>query len=76
MTLRPYLPLPFFLLQFQGAQTVELLKSVVETEAEIPMARQVLRVGTATLIDPMSLIDYPFFRPGSKTRVAVSCSAK
>ncbi|CAM9666399.1 unnamed protein product [Scytosiphon promiscuus] len=44
--------------QFQLGQTVEVLKSFVESEFGIPMSSQELHLGSIVMMDPMSLLDY------------------
>eukprot|EP00611_Tribonema_gayanum_P014818 TRINITY_DN26311_c0_g1_i1.p1 TRINITY_DN26311_c0_g1~~TRINITY_DN26311_c0_g1_i1.p1 ORF type:complete len:162 (+),score=38.10 TRINITY_DN26311_c0_g1_i1:77-562(+) len=45
--------------EFKLGQTVEVLKSYVESEFGIPMQRQELYLGTTAMMDPMTLLDYP-----------------
>ncbi|CAN0361095.1 unnamed protein product, partial [Laminaria digitata] len=45
--------------KFQLGQTVEVLKSYVESEFGIPMSCQELYLGSTLMMDPMSLLDYP-----------------
>ncbi|CAM9207345.1 unnamed protein product [Ectocarpus sp. 13 AM-2016] len=45
--------------EFQMGQTVEVLKSFVESEFGIPMSCQELYLGSVLMMDPMTLLDYP-----------------
>lgn len=47
---------------FKMGHTVEVLKSHVEEEFEIPMAAQSLYLDDALMLDPLSLSDYPPLR--------------
>jgi hypothetical protein len=44
---------------FKLGQTVEVLKSYIESEYGIPMQNQQLYLDDARLLDPLSLLDYP-----------------
>jgi hypothetical protein len=44
---------------FRLGQTVEFLKSFIESEFGIPMREQVLTLEGKKMIDPLSLLDYP-----------------
>mmetsp|Transcript_6095 Transcript_6095/g.19417 ORF Transcript_6095/g.19417 Transcript_6095/m.19417 type:complete len:120 (+) Transcript_6095:1-360(+) len=58
--------------EFKGGQTVEVLKSYLQTEFDIPMHDQALTLGGTVLIDPLSLNDYDGFRGGGVVDVTVS----
>ena len=45
--------------KFRLGQTVEVLKSFVESEFGIPMQHQVLRSQGKIMMDPLSLLDFP-----------------
>jgi hypothetical protein len=45
--------------KFKFGQTVEVLKSYVESEFGIPMQTQVLKFKGKTMMDPLSLLDFP-----------------
>ena len=44
---------------FKLGQTVEVLKSHIESEYGIPMQNQLLYLDDTRLLDPLSLLDYP-----------------
>jgi hypothetical protein len=44
---------------FKLGQTVEVLKSFVESEYHIPMCEQTLFIEDKMMLDPLSLMDYP-----------------
>jgi hypothetical protein len=45
--------------RFKMGQTIEVLKSFVESEYGIPMEEQKLYIDNKLLLNPMSLLDYP-----------------
>jgi hypothetical protein len=45
--------------RFKMGQTIEVLKSFVESEYGIPMEEQRLYIDNKLLLNPMSLLDYP-----------------
>ena len=45
--------------KFRLGQTVEVLKSFVESEFGIPMPLQTLRLQGKIMMDPLSLLDFP-----------------
>ncbi|CAM9578784.1 unnamed protein product [Pylaiella littoralis] len=47
--------------EFQLGQTVEALKSFIESDFGIPMSGQDMYLGSVLMMDPMSLLDYPEF---------------
>ena len=58
---------------FQMGQTVEVLKSFVAEEADMPMAGQSLFLedGTGPLMDPMSIMDYRQIDPREEVYIRV-----
>eukprot|EP00903_Cladosiphon_okamuranus_P015689 g14486.t1 len=57
--------------EFQLGQTVELLKSFIESEFGIPMSGQELYLGSELMMDPMSLLDYPEVDSGGDILIVV-----
>ena len=51
--------------------TVEVLKSFVEEEFEIPMAVQSLYLDDKLMLDPLSLSDYPQITPSKDCFIRV-----
>ena len=49
----------YFQASFKLGQTVEYLKSFVESEYGIPMGAQGLYLDDQVMLNPMSLLDYP-----------------
>lgn len=56
---------------FKIGQTVQVLKSFVEDEYDIPMAAQKLYLGDQLMLDPLTLGDYPTIRPSRSVIVRV-----
>eukprot|EP00752_Nemacystus_decipiens_P010804 g9610.t1 len=56
---------------FQLGQTVEVLKSFIESEFGIPMSGQELYLGSVLMMDPMSLLDYPEISSGGDVLIVV-----
>ena len=56
---------------FKMGHTVEVLKSFVEEEFEIPMGVQSLYLDETLMLDPLSLSDYPAIDPARDCFVRV-----
>mmetsp|Transcript_7474 Transcript_7474/g.9957 ORF Transcript_7474/g.9957 Transcript_7474/m.9957 type:complete len:159 (-) Transcript_7474:82-558(-) len=57
--------------EFKLGQTVELLKSFVEGEFDIPMTSQKLLLNGTQMMDPLCLLDYPDIDPSGEVFITV-----
>ncbi|CAM9895963.1 unnamed protein product, partial [Discosporangium mesarthrocarpum] len=57
--------------KFKLGQTVEVLKSHIESEVGIPMASQMLYLGAKLMLDPLSLLDYEEISPAMDVYIIV-----
>ncbi|CAM9116019.1 unnamed protein product [Choristocarpus tenellus] len=57
--------------EFKLGQTVEVLKSYIESEFGIPMAGQTLYLGSRQMLDPLTLLDYKEINPKEEVYIFV-----
>lgn len=57
--------------EFMMGQTVEVLKSYLQAEFDMPIHQQRLLVDGEPLIDPLSLLDYPTIRTDEELYIVV-----